>query len=97
MTARKSAPAIFKARFNGNPNIMTPDLMRYGWKDGLAYELAHGDSIPMRGQPPGHIYGVTVLNPDGTDAERDGERLSTCLHSLPEALAYIQTGFTLPA
>lgn len=72
---------LFETTYNGNMNLMTPNLIRRGFRKGLAYEISKGnwmDSSP--------IYGVTVLTEHGKP-RRD---LNKCLNSLEEAETYIK-------
>lgn len=53
--------AIFKQAFNGRPNILTPNVIRYGRRNGLLYELSWGSGILTEEK----IFGVTFLGPNG--------------------------------
>lgn len=87
----KQADKIFRARYGANVNIVTPNLVERGMAHGLAYEISEGRSMSDR-----TIYGVTVLNPDGTDAMRDDAKLSRMTgYSLQGARAYVEEGFYL--
>lgn len=80
-----SAQAVFRKRYKGHPNVMTPQPVRYGWKDGLAYELSEGEGL---GRTP--LYGVTVLRPDGTDGP---EEANTSFKIRAVAEDWISNGF----
>jgi hypothetical protein len=59
---------VFKTKFKGQPNFMTPNIVRYGKKGEYLYELSKGEGIGG-----GTIYGVTFLTLEG---ERPEERVS---------------------
>lgn len=46
----------FQAEYNGQPNVMTPTIVRRGSKGRLAYEISSGTGIDH--QP---IFGFTVI------------------------------------
>jgi len=80
----RAADVIFIA-YNGQPNLITPKVVRFGWRpDGCAYELSTGEGI--FGAP---IWGVSVVDP--RHPERRTPR-SKCCHSLEEAETYIKAG-----
>ena len=74
--------AVFKRAFNGRMNPMTPQLVAYGKKGNLLYEISTGRGI--RGGP---IYGVTVLTLTGERVPK----LSQVFGSRSEAHAFTKT------
>jgi hypothetical protein len=72
----------FTKAFNGHPNFLTPEIIRYGKKGEHLFEISTG-----RGLGSGHLYGVTVITVKG---ERCHE-LSKCFDSLQEAHRYAKT------
>lgn len=66
---------IFSAEYNGQKNIMTPCVERYGKAGPFVYEISSG-----RGFHDETIYGFTVLEimPDGSISRSDR---SKCCHS----------------
>lgn len=81
---RSQIAALFNRVYDGGRNFMTPNLVKYGKRGRLVYEISSGTG--MRQQP---IYGVTVLEIDGTERSD----LSTMFQSLREAEAYIRRDF----
>ena len=73
----------FMAVYKGYNNIMTPDIVRYGEKVGLMYELSSGDFM---GTP---LYGVTVINHKGGKMHDMNESFNV----LADAETYINNGF----
>lgn len=63
------ARQTFRDAFNGQTNFMTPEVLRYGKKGDLFYELSAGTG--MHGE---RIYGVTVITTKGerTDLSKGG-------------------------
>ena len=51
------AKQLFKNKFNGRVNFITPTVRAYGIAGGYAYEIAEGEDFNGR-----DIYGVTVIN-----------------------------------
>lgn len=74
---------VFAKAFNGNPNFMTPAIHYRAFVGPYAVELSEGSSI----MGSGSIYGVTVLNQDGSRPANSG--LSQCFHSYTDAQEYI--------
>lgn len=79
-----SAHTVFRKRYKGEPNLMTPHIVRYGWAGNLAYEVSTGDGL---GRDRAPIWGVTFLNPDGTTPNGN---LSQCFACLNDVDAYIE-------
>lgn len=76
------ARTMFKREYDGARNFMTPDLVTYGKRGALVYEISSGEF-------GGHtIYGVTVLreNEDGT-ITREHDMSHMC-ETLEEAKVY---------
>ena len=71
---------MISQKFKGK-NFMPPHVIEYGETDDYIYELSNGKFVRD------YIYGVTVLNKDGSRTEG----LSTCFDTLEEAETYIQT------
>lgn len=76
--------AIFHRAFNGQPNFITPDILKRGKRGRMIYEISSG-----QGLGGGTIYGVTVLELSGL-RRRD---LSSCFSDLSEAERYIDGDF----
>ena len=55
---------VFRARFNGDPNFMTPDILTFGETPKYIYEISKGEGIYKE-----KIYGITFL-------EKTGQRIS---------------------
>jgi len=51
---------IFHATFNGQKNMMTPNLITYGSVPGYVYEISSGEGFRRE-----TIYGVTILTKRG--------------------------------
>lgn len=51
---------LFRTTYNNSRNFMTPDVLGYGKRGRLVYELSTGHFADDT------IYGVTVLEVDGT-------------------------------
>lgn len=73
----------FRRAFNGEPNLMTPEILRYGKKGDLIYELSRGSGI----KPGTLMFGVSVLTKDGKRTDLSEGGFST----LEEAEDYIAT------
>ena len=71
----------FDKVFNGQPNPLTPDVIRYGSRHKYLYELTTGTGIT--GQP---IFGVTVIHKDKTEHDHE---LSEVFQSRQDAETYI--------
>lgn len=84
----QSARAIIKEAYNGYPNILTSEIVAYGYKGGFAWELSKGGSLLGPDQEP--IWGVTVVRVHPREKMYD---LSQCLSSEAQARAYIRAGF----
>lgn len=78
------ADNIFRVRYNGKNNFMTPNIIERKIKDGRVYELSSGDGLSLGSK----LFGVTVLNPDGTDSG-----LNEVFDNETEARSYIDSGF----
>ena len=57
---------IFNDVYNGQPNIMTPNIEGYYKKGNLHIEISSGQSIFGSGQ----IFGVTVIEDTGEEFKR---------------------------
>lgn len=82
-----SARALIMQAYNGAANLMTPDVRSYGWKNGHAYELSHGEFMDH------DLFGVTVVREDGEKMHD----LCTSFSTQGAALDYIRAGFRKPA
>lgn len=78
--------AVFDEVYNGDPNFMTPDVLRYGSKGDLVYELSTGTFGPDT------LFGVTVLERNGTGWHRS--KHSKMCESRDKAEAYV-SGWTM--
>lgn len=74
--------ALFNRVYNGQRNFMTPDVLKRGYRKGLAYELSVGEGFGGE-----RLYGVTVLSPMG----KKRHDLNACFDSLEKAEAHIKT------
>lgn len=84
MKTPKEAKEVFQELFEGRKNIMTPDIIRYGWRNHLAYELSEGTDMDNNA-----IFGVTVIDTSGTELDHDHNKSKLC-KSLDEAKQYIR-------
>jgi len=73
---------MFKIAYNGNPNIMTPDVIKYGSRGNFVYELSVGEGFDRD-----NVYGVTVLDRINGEKRHD---LSKCFGTEDKAYTYIQ-------
>ena len=73
---------MISAKFKGK-NFMTPHVIEYGETENYIYELSWGHGS----EPNSELYGVTVLNKDGSRTEG----LSTCFNTEEQAKQHIQT------
>lgn len=80
----EQARNAFHRVYNGQRNFMTPNLIRYGKRGKMVFELSSG-----RGIDDAPIYGVTVIELPSTRRSD----LSTLFHSIDEATAYIARDF----
>ena len=76
--------AIFHQAFNGQPNFITPDILKRGKRGRMVYEISSGE-----GFGGGTIYGVTVLELSGLRRQD----LSACFSDLSEAECYVAGDF----
>lgn len=76
--------AAFDRAHNGNRNFMTPNVVCYGKRGQLLYELSRGEALASGSC----LWGVSVIEADG--AKRSD--LSRCFHDYDEANAYIRNG-----
>jgi hypothetical protein len=76
--------AAFDRAYNGQRNFMTPQVVCYGKRGRLLYELSKGPAMAAGSS----MWGVTVIEVDG--AKRSD--LSRCFHDYDEANAYIRNG-----
>lgn len=76
---------VFRRAYGGQPNFMTPSVLKYGKKGKMVWELSTG-----RGLGGGSIYGVTVIELPLTKRHD----LSECFASYDAAKAYIRSDFT---
>lgn len=87
-TRNPQAEAIFRKRYNGHPNVMTPRIhaRRMVATGRLAVELSEGDGMV----PGAEMWAVTVLV--AADPHADvGHHLSQCFSTRREAEDYIET------
>lgn len=79
-----SARHLFIDRFKGQANVFTRGIVRFGWVAAgrHAYEISQGKGIMG-----GTIYGVTILDADGTHRTDLGE----LVHSLEEVETKLQS------
>lgn len=75
----------FRLAYGNSRNMMTPDVIRYGRKNGFVYEISQGEGFKR--EP---IFGVSVATSEG---ERDHDK-SAMFHSLADANTYVKRGFT---
>ena len=68
---------VFTKFFNGQTNIMTPDVLRYGSKRQYVYEVSQG-----RGIFGEIIFGLTVLKLTKHAGIQHRHALSNCFRSL---------------
>lgn len=80
------AKDLFMQAYNGQTNIMTPDVLAYGFrgKGKFAYEISYGN---FGGD---NLYGVTVLVLRSTGYEKSPD-LSKCLFSRKDAEDYLRS------
>lgn len=78
----------FQIAYNGQPNFMTPNILKRGKRGALHYEISQGTGI--MNEP---IYGVTVLEVHGQDVSKRRD-LSTLFNSLNAAECYVRANFT---
>lgn len=78
-----SAHAIMRAAYNGQRNIMTPEVLVVGTAGPYAVEVSKGTGIK---QEP--IYGVTVVNRHTGEPDRE---LSRCLFSEEQVNEFLRT------
>lgn len=75
--------AVFEEVYNGDTNFMTPDVLRFGCKGNLIYEISTG----MFGEV--EMVGVTVLERNGTGWHRS--KHSKMFESRGEANTYVSS------
>lgn len=76
---------VFRRAYGGQPNFMTPNILRFGKKGKMVWELSAGSGID--GAP---IYGVTVIELPMIKRHD----LCECFDSYDAAIAYIRSDFT---
>lgn len=76
---------IFSRHFNGQKNLLTGDIVRYGKAGRFFYELSTGEAFLGV-----EMFGVTVLSGRGWQKDHEHD-LSGCFHSLDKAEAHIKT------
>jgi hypothetical protein len=74
-----AAKETFDMTFNGNKNIMTPDIIGYYVIGNHYVEVSTG-----RGITTDVVYGITVLNLDGSKCEE----LNKCVFSKEEIIEH---------
>lgn len=74
---------LFDKTYNGKTNFMTSTVVRYGKAKDYIYELSEGEGF----QPGKKIYGVTVLNLDGSKTHH----LNSCCMNLASSEQYISS------
>jgi hypothetical protein len=77
--------ALFDRVYQGQKNFITREIVRYGRQGRLLYELSEGTGF----EPGTKIYGVTVLEEDGTKRND----LAQAFSLLSKAEAYIANNF----
>jgi len=80
-----SAAEVIRKEYGSSPNVMTPDVISYGWivEDRIAYEVSTGSGF--RG---GRIYGLSVVSIDPMSGKTSRHnRLSGCFDSVTDAMA----------
>ena len=79
--------AIFRDRFNNQPNVMTPHIIGYMMiaAGRLAVEVSRGEGIGG-----GYIYGVTVLNAKNPGDDETRFKLSDSFGNIADANDYIR-------
>lgn len=70
----------FEQEYNGQPNFMTPERIRFGQKRRRVYELSEG-----RGFENEKIWGLTVLEIDDDDEPHRAREASGLHHSRASA------------
>ena len=87
-TCHPQADSIFRARFNGKPNVMTPRIYarRMIAAGALAVELSNGDGFKY----PEQMWGVTVLNA-ANPRDDTARALSQAFTSRGDAECYIES------
>lgn len=76
--------AAFAKLFNGQPNFMTPSVIRRGNKGNYGYELSTGE-----GFGGDSVYGVTVIKL----CPLEKTALSACFDTREGAESFIASGF----
>lgn len=76
---------VFRRAYGGQTNFMTPNILKYGKRGKMVWELSAG-----RGLAGAPIYGVTVIELPLTKRHD----LSECFASRDAAKAYIRSDFT---
>ena len=80
-----SIAAIFRHTFNGNKNMMTPAIIRFGKCGKYLYELSTG--VAMANE----IYGVTILEPNQWETGYiHSHGKSICLNSTKKVDQYLK-------
>ena len=80
-----SASDVFRRAYGGQPNFMTPNILKYGKRGKMVWELSAG-----RGLAGAPIYGVTVIELPMIKRHD----LSEYFDSYDAAIAYIRSDFT---
>lgn len=76
---KSDADRVFNETFNGEPNFMTPNIIRRGKQGNYFYELSRGTFMEDT------LFGVTVLTLEGERTD-----LSDCFQSRDQAEAHIK-------
>ena len=76
---------VFHRIYKGEKNFMTPDIIKYGKRGKMVYEIASGESFCG-----GKLYGVTVIELP-TKKRKD---LSIAFSTLKDAELYVENDFS---
>lgn len=72
---------LFKEVFNGNKNIITPNVLKYGTRGLFAFEISYGDGFDGE-----TIYGVTLIN---KETRKHNHELSRSFNTRGEVTDYL--------
>ena len=79
---QKEIEKIYDTVFNGQKNIITPNIITYGVSGNLLFELSWG-----KGLVNDKIFGVTILDPSKLEQRHP---LSDSFATIKDAMEYIQ-------
>ena len=77
---------VFIRAYNGEANFITNNIVDYGKRGKMVWELSSGKNILENG----YLYGVTVIELPSTKRHD----LSQCFNSIEDAKRYIKGDFT---